>query len=111
MAKGDKAKEKAEELARLEVAAEDWLLGGATLAAAWDALRGGPLTRKRLTEIRDTIFQKLARPDHLKALADGPLLNANAVVRYRHARPRVKRPKLVQLSILDIVDGHMGRTA
>jgi len=33
------------------------------------------------------------------------------VVRYRHARPRIKRAKIEQLSILDIVDGHMGRTA
>lgn len=111
MASKDKTREKADELARLEIAAEDWLLGGATLAATWDYLRGGALTRKRLVEIRDTIFRKLAHPDHLKALADGPLLNANAVVRYRHARPRVKRVKLEQLSILDICDGHMGRTA
>lgn len=104
-------KERAEELTRLEVRAEEHLLGGATLSATWDYLRGGPLTRKRLVEIRDTIFRKLAHPDHLKALADGPLLNANTVVRYRHARPRIKRPKLEQLSILDIVDGHMGRAA
>jgi hypothetical protein len=96
---------------RLETSAENHLLAGASLTEAWDAFRDTALTRCRLIEIRDTIFRKLAHPDHLKALADGPLLNANAVVRYRHARPRIKRPKIEQLSILDIVDGHMGRTA
>jgi len=108
---GRKPKVEPSELARLEVGAESHLLSGATLAEAWDAFRDTALTKRRLIEIRDTIFRKLAHPDHLKALADGPLLNANAVVRYRHARPRVKRVKLEQLSILDICDGHMGRTA
>lgn len=106
-----KAKVEPSEMVRLETSAEGALLAGASLAEAWDQFRETALTRRRLIEIRDTIFRKLAHPDHLKALADGPLLNANAVVRYRHARPRIKKPKLVQLSILDIVDGHMGRTA
>lgn len=106
-----KAKAEPDVMARLEVSAENALLGGATLTEAWEQFRETALTRRRLIEIRDTIFRKLAHPDHLKALADGPLLNANAVVRYRHARPRIKRPKIEQLSILDIVDGHMGRAA
>lgn len=110
MAKLDK--EKAEELARLESRAEDWLLSGATLSAAWDYLRGGPLTKKRLTEIRDNIFDRLqSSPDNVKALAEGPILNANELVRYKHPRPRKTAPLPVQLSILDICDGHMGRTA
>ena len=106
-----KAKAEPSEMTRLEASAEDRLLAGATLTEAWEAFRETALTRRRLIEIRDTIFRKLAHPDHLKALADGPLLNANAVVRNRHARPRIKRAKIEQLSILDIVDGHMGRTA
>lgn len=110
MAKGDRKKK--EELALLETRAEDWFLGGATLSATWDALRGGPLTRRRLVEIRDAIFAKLtASPDNVKALAEGPILNANELVRYKHPRPRKTAPPPVQLSILDICDGHMGRVA
>lgn len=110
MAKGDRIK--AREIETLESRAKDWLLSGATLSATWDALRGGPLTRKRLAEIRDTLFAKLqASPDNVKALAEGPILNANELVKYRHPRPRKAAPSIEQLSILDIVDGHMGRTA
>ncbi len=101
-----------EELERLENSAEHTLLAGSTLAAAWDEFRETGLTKRRLTEIRDAVFGRLrASPDNVKALADGPLLNANAIVRYKHPRPRKVISPPAQLSILDIVDGHMGRTA
>lgn len=108
MAKGDRIK--AKEIARLEASAETHFLAGLTLSATWEYLRGGPLTRKRLTEIRDRLFDRLkSSPDNVKALAEGPILNANELVRYRHPRPVKNAPPPVQLSILDIVDGHMGR--
>lgn len=38
-------------------------------------------------------------------------INPNELVRYKHPRPVKRAAPLVQLSILDIVDGHMGRSA
>lgn len=65
-----------------------------------------------IRQIRDEVYHILqTSPGAVIALADGPILNANVVNRYTQCGQRKAHAPPVQLSILDIVDGHMGRTA
>lgn len=91
------------------------ILAGKTMASITQAIRLGrihtSLNAAGVREFRDSIMAELNEaPANVKALAAGPLLNACEIVKYK-GRPRKFSPPPVQLSILDIVDGHMGRTA
>lgn len=98
-------------MTKLDHPVRDHILAGKTLTSIWDGGYASGLTRKELSALRSAIMAELnASPDNVKALADGPLLNANVIVKYK-GRPRKFAPPPVQLSILDICDGHMGRTA
>lgn len=90
----------------IEKQARDLIVAGNPIKAIWQSLREHKLSRSRIIEIRDEI----ASPRGLKWLADGPLLNADKPHHLRIPRKRQKSLPPVQLSILDIVDGHMGRT-
>lgn len=82
------------------------LLNGQSMQSAKEAVRRYGLTMRRIKQIRDEISQ----PDSLKVLANGPLLNAEGPPKLRAKRSvRPKPTAPVQLSILDICDGHMGR--
>lgn len=91
----------------VEKQARDLIVAGCTIKGIWSQLREFKLSRSRILEIRDEI----ASPSGLKWLADGPLLNADKPHHLRIPRKRAKALPSVQLSILDIVDGHMGRMA
>ncbi len=98
-------------MVNLDHPARALILAGKTLSSIWEGGHANSLTRKELSELRTAIMAELnASPENVKALAAGPLLNANAIVKYK-GRPRKFSPPPVQLSILDIVDGHMGRSA
>lgn len=98
-------------MAKLDHPARASILAGKTLTSIWEGGQANGLTRKELSELRKTVMAELnASPENVKALADGPLLNANAIVKYK-GRPRKFTPPPVQLSILDIVDGHMNGAA
>lgn len=98
-------------MAKLDHPARASILAGKTLTSIWEGGQANGLTRKELSELRTAIMAELnASPENVKALAAGPILNANAIVKYK-GHPRKFSPPPVQLSILDIVDGHMGRTA
>lgn len=93
----------------------EMILAGKTMAAITEAIKFGrirtSLSTAGVRELRDEIMAELnASPGNVKALAAGPLLNACDIVKYK-GRPRKFSPPPVQLSILDIVDGHMGRSA
>lgn len=76
----------------------DRLLAGETMADIRRTLPG--ITRKLMCALRDEIFEPLiADPEKVKALANGPVLNANEIVRYRRnpgPRSRMARPGAVQ---------------
>lgn len=89
----------------------DMLLAGKTMESVWTFFEG-EMTRYHIRKLRDDIFGGLqSSAASVHALAAGPILNPNELVRYKHPRPVKRGAPLVQLPILDIVDGHMGRTA
>lgn len=80
------------------------LLSGATMIEVRNHFIGAKGKRtfnaQRMREMRDEIFEPLiADPEKVKALANGPVLNANEIVRYRRnpgPRTRMARPGPVQ---------------
>lgn len=74
------------------------LLAGETMAEIRRVLTG--LSAKKLRDMRDEIFEPLiANPDEVKKLANGPVLNANEIIRYRQRpgrKTRMARPGPVQ---------------
>jgi hypothetical protein len=80
------------------------LLAGDTMAevrSLFTGENGKPrFTVRRMREMRDEIFEPLiADPEKVKALANGPVLNANKIVRYRRnpgPRTRMARAGAVQ---------------
>ena len=93
--------------------AERMFRAGYKIKAVYDTFAHHDLNMASLRAIRDRVFDALrSDPAKVKALSDGPLLNANELVHYTlPAAKRKSAPASEQLSILDIVDGHMGRTA
>lgn len=80
------------------------LLAGSTMIEVRDSFHDQHGRRRfnaqRMRDMRDEIFEPLiADPDKGKALANGPVLNANEIVRYRRnpgPRTRMARPGPVQ---------------
>lgn len=93
--------------------AEALFRAGYKIRAVYEYYGHHDLTMASLRAIRDRVFDApRSDPAKVKALSDGPLLNANELVHYTLPAPKRKpAPTAEQLSILDIVDGHMGRTA
>lgn len=93
--------------------AEALFRAGYKIRAVYEHYAHHDIDMASLRAIRDRVFGELrADPGKVKALAAGPLLNANELVHYTVPAPRRgTNPAAEQLSILDIVDGHMGRTA
>lgn len=66
------------------------LLAGDKMAAIREAIPG--VTSYRMRKLRDEVFGSLTTdPEAVKALANGPLLNANQIVRYTHSRKVIQR--------------------
>lgn len=53
---------------------------------------------KKIKQMRDEIFEPLkADPDAVKALANGPVLNANEIVRWKAPRSHRTPPEQIEL--------------
>ena len=74
------------------------LLAGDSMADIRRVLPG--INIRQMRALRDEVFEPLlADPEKVKALANGPVLNANAIIRYRQRpgrKSRVARPVPVQ---------------
>ena len=66
------------------------LLAGDTMAEIRRTLPG--LSMRKLTRLRDEVFEPLVSdPEAVKALANGPVLNPLALIRYRKSAERHRR--------------------
>lgn len=76
-------------------------LSGATLQEVREVYRETELPMSHVAKYRNALFDRLnSDPQMVKDLANGPLLNANKIVRYSGMR-RALRSKSYQMSILD----------
>jgi hypothetical protein len=82
-------------------------LSGSTLSEVREVYRETSLPMSHVAKYRNALFDRLNNnPQAVKDLANGPLLNANKIVRYSGMR-RALKSKAYQESILDVCDGSM----
>lgn len=80
---------------------EKMFLSGHTLAEVKADYKESGIPASHITKHRNALFARLrSDPQIVKDMANGPLLNANKVVRYSGMH-RAIRSKIYQLSILD----------